>query len=154
MALSTNQQTGLQTLAGRALTATEIGYANARDDADLAASLSVGLTTTASTKIGIGGVLNALGAANGAAFLDAMTSLSSTVSAIKYGLQLLDSGQFDVGDSTSIATINLLVTGGTLGGATIPANTISQATATALLNLAVIPAPISVSQVSNILNGP
>jgi hypothetical protein len=154
MGLSTNQQTQLQTLAGRSLTANEITLANARDDVDLAASLSVGLTQTVSHLIGIGGVLNALGAANGAAFLDAMNTLSSTVSAIKYGIELLNAGQFDVGDPTSIAVINLLVSGGALGSATITANTIPQATATALLNLAVVPAPISVNQVSNILNGP
>jgi hypothetical protein len=154
MALSVNQQTELQALAGRSLTATDIGYANARDDADLAASLSVGLTQTVSTKIGIGGVLNALGAANGAAFLDAMNSLASTVSAIKYGIQLLDASQFDMGDPTSISVINLLVTGGTLGAETIAANTIPQTTATALLNLAIVPTSISVAQVSNILNGP
>lgn len=153
MTLSTTQQTALQALAGRSLTTAEINLANIRDDADLAASLSVGLTTTVSKLIGPGAVMNALGAANGAAFLDAMTSLSSTISAIKWGLALLNAGVFDVGDPTSIAIINLLVSGGTLGSATIAANTISQATATALLNLAVAPLTISVDQVSNILNG-
>lgn len=151
--MDSTQQTALQALVNRSLTQTEIGYADARDDADLAASLSSGLTQTVSTKVGIGAVLNALGAASGAAFLDAMESLGSTVSAIKWGLVLLNNSDFDVGDPTSIGIINTLVTGGTIGTATISANTIPQATATALLNLAVVPLTISVAQVSNILNG-
>jgi hypothetical protein len=153
MSLSANQQTELQALAGRALTTAEIALATARNDAGLATSLSVGLSHTVSKRIGAGSVLDALGAVNGAAFLDAMTSLSSTVSAIKWGLALLNSGDFDVGSATSIGIINTLVSGGTLGSTTIPANTITQATATALLNLAVVPLTISADQVSNILNG-
>lgn len=153
MTLSTTQQTALQTLAGRSLTTAEITLANSRDDADLAASLSVGLTQVVSHKVGVGSVLDALGAVNGATFLDAMNSLSSTVSAIKYGIELLDAGTFDLGSPTAIGIINLLVSGGTLGTVTIPVNTIPQATATALLSLAVVPAPIGVNQVSNILNG-
>lgn len=151
--MDANQQTELQTLVGRALTAAEITLATNRSDQDLAASLSVGLIQTVTTKVGIGSVLNALGAVNGAAFLDAMESLAPTVSPIKWGLVLLNAGTFDLGDPVSIGMIGLLVSGGTIGSATIAVNTIPQATATALLSLAVVPAPISVNQVSNILNG-
>ncbi|WP_321913600.1 hypothetical protein [Paraburkholderia sp. J11-2] len=151
--MDANQQAELQALAGRSLTSAEITLAGNRDDAGLAASLSFGLTQVVSKRIGAGSVLDALGAVSGAAFLDAMDSLSSTVSAIKWGLSLLNSGNFDVGSATSIGIVNTLVSGGTLGAVTIPANTISQATATALLNLAVVPLTISVDQVSNILNG-
>jgi hypothetical protein len=140
--MNANQQAALESLAGRAMTAGEIALASARDDADLATSLSVGRTATVSTKVGIGAVLNALGAVNGAAFLDAMEALAPTVSPIKWGLVLLDAGVFDVGDPVSIAMINQLVPG-----------SIPQATATLLLALAVVPAPISTDQVSAILNG-
>lgn len=151
--MDSTQQTALQALAGRALTAAEITLATNRDDAGLAASLSVDLAQTISKRIGAGSVLDALGAVNGAEFLDAMTSLSSTVSAIKWGLALLNASDFDVGSATSIGIINTLVSGGTLGAVMIPANTISQATATALLNLAVVPLMIGADQISNILNG-
>jgi len=152
--MDATQQAALQALAGRLLTTDEVTLAAARADQDLAASLSVGLVQTVPTRIGPGAVLTALGAVSGAALLDAMTALAATVSPIKWGLALLNAGTFDVGNPVSIGMINLLVTGGTIGSVTIPAGTVTQETATTLLALAVVPAPIATAQVSAILNGP
>jgi hypothetical protein len=153
--ISANQQQELAALAGRALTPNELLLGALRNDAALAQSLSVGLTQTISpTRINIGSVLDALGAAPGAAFLDQMGTLGQTASAIKWMLILIQDGTFDIGDPNLVAVINLLVTGGTLGSATIDPNTIAQATATALINLGIFPLVITTLQVSNILSGP
>jgi hypothetical protein len=151
--MNTNQQAALAALAGRALTSAEIALATARNDADLATSLSVGLTKTVKTLIGIGAVMDALGAVPGAAFLDAMEALAPTISAIKWGLSLLNADKFDVGSQASIGVVNTLVLGGEIGAVTVAAGTVPQAVATALLGLAVVPAPIDTAQVSAILNG-
>lgn len=150
--MDAGQQTALQTLAGRALTASEVTLATNRQDADLAASLSVGLTKTVPTQIGIGSILATLGPEAGAAFLDAMEALAPTCSPVKWAMVLVNAATLDVGSPATIAMVNLLVSGGTSGGITVAANTIPQSTATALLALAQQPAPITTDQVSAILN--
>lgn len=65
--MNANQQTTLTTLAGRALTIAEITLATNRQDADLAASLSVGRTKKVSTPAGYGTVIDVLHILDGSA---------------------------------------------------------------------------------------
>lgn len=141
--MTPSQQMALETLAGRSLTSTEIEYALSRNDTDLATSLSVGLTKTVPTKIGIGAVLATLGAVSGAAILDTLTTVSGSNRPLYWALQMLSREQLDMSDPNVSAQMALLVTAGIL----------TQAQSTSLLNLAIQPAPISTGQVSTLLNG-
>ena len=137
------QQTALEALAGRSLTATEIAAAQSRDDAGLADSLSVGRTRTAPTLIGVGQVMTALGPVAGAAVLDALDAVRSSNRPLWWAWSLLEQGALDVGNSATQAQINALSGAGLM----------TQAQADTMIALSHQPDPITVDAVSNILNG-
>lgn len=141
--MTPTQQTALEALAGRAMTAAEVTLATQREDSALAASLSVGLTATVSpTWVSARTVLAYC--TDGAAILDALAGAASTVSAVKWALPYIQGTDgIDMGLPASIQMLNQLQA----------ANVLTTAQVTELKNLAVKPAPISVSTVSNILNG-
>lgn len=58
--------------------------AAARDDVAIAVALSAGRTRIESTPIGVGRVMDCLGPAEGAAVLDALDALRTTVSPVKW----------------------------------------------------------------------
>lgn len=114
-----------------------------RDDGAIAASLSVGrLKTVSPTLIGIGSVLKTLGPTDGAAFLDALEALAATNSVVKWGLAMIKDSKFDIGDPLSVAQVNTFV--GTL---------LTSDQAATLINLAVVPDPISPQMVEEALAG-
>ena len=117
-----------------------------RDDGAIATALSVNRVKTVSpTNIGIGHVLGALGPMAGAAFLDELNAGAQSSSLIKYGLQMLNAENFDIGNALCIAQINAFVT-------STPA-LLTAPQAQALINLAVVPDPVSPQDVAAALEG-
>lgn len=112
-----------------------------RDDAAIAAALSVGRTRLESTFIGVGAVMDCLGSVEGAAVLDALDALRATVSPIKWAWLLLERGELDIGLASVRVQIDALV----------PA-VMTAEQAHALKDLALRPDPIQVNAVSDALN--
>lgn len=140
--MTPTQQAALEALVGRPLTAPELALVDIRDDLSLAASLSVGQTRVVSTQIGIGTVL-AVMAPNGGAFLDSLAAIGASDANVKWALEMIKNGTFDVGHPVTRAQIQAFA-------AAQP----SMASALDdLLAVAVQPDPISTSVVSEILNG-
>jgi len=108
-----------------------------RDCGALAAILSVGRTKTVEKLIGYGTVLEALGAENGAAFLDGLTAVSASSSPVKWALKLLDRGELNIGAAATQSQLDALATAGVM----------PQAVADALKNLAIVPDPYSIQDV-------
>lgn len=135
------QQNALESLVGRALTVDELAHAQARNDADLAASLSVGLETTQPTPIGIGTVL-AVMAPSGGDFLNALEGMGAADSNVKWALKMIEQGTFDVGHPVTRAQLQAFA-----GAVPAMAPAIE-----ALLDVAVHPDLVSVDTVSAILN--
>lgn len=80
-----------------------------RDDGAIAAALSVGRTKIVSRLIGAGTILDALGPTDGAAVLDALEALGTQVSAVKWGMRLLEASNLDIGLPSVRAQIDALV---------------------------------------------
>lgn len=114
-----------------------------RDCGELAALLSVGRTKVIDYSIGYGTVLEALGADNGAKFLDQLTALAETSSPVKWALKLLDRGELNIGAAATRGQLDALAAGGVM----------PQAVADALKGLAVSPDEITASQVQQALEG-
>lgn len=112
-----------------------------RNDAAIAAALSVGRTRIESTYIGVGRVMDCLGPVDGAAVLDALDALRATVSPVKWAWLLLERGELDVGLPSVRAQIDALV----------PA-VMTAAQAEAIKALALRPDPVSLNAVSEALN--
>lgn len=108
-----------------------------RDCGELAALLSVGRTKVIDYSIGYGTVLEALGADNGAKFLDQLTALAETSSPVKWALKLLDRGELNIGAAATQSQLDALATAGVM----------PQAVADALKNLAIVPDPYSIQDV-------
>ena len=93
------QQSALESIAGRALTADELAaiepHLPDRRDVQIAALLPV-KTTLVSTPIGIGTILAVL-APNGGDFLNALETLGTTDSNVKWALKLIEQSNFDLG---------------------------------------------------------
>lgn len=115
----------------------------ARDCGALAAILSVGRTKTVDKLIGYGTVLETLGAAAGATFLDGLVALSATSSPVKWALKLLDRGELNIGAPETQAQLDALATGGLM----------PQAVANTLKALAVVADSVSAQQVQQVLEG-
>lgn len=115
--------------------------ASVRDDAGIAAALSVGRTRIESTFIGVGRVMDCLGPTEGAAVLDALDALRTTVSPVKWAWLLLERGELDVGLPSVRAQIDALV----------PA-VMTAAQAEVLKAFALRPDPVPVNAVSEALN--
>lgn len=105
---------------------------------EIAAQVSVGRTKVVQTLGGIGVVMEALGPVNGAALLDALEAQSASVPALKWAFTLINRGELDFGSAATRAMITSLIDD--------PART-------ALLNVAVVPAPVSVAEVIEALKG-
>ena len=109
-----------------------------RDDGAIATALSAGRTKVDTRMCSIGTVLNALGPTSGAALLDSLQSMATTNSAVKWALVMVEAGTLDLGLDSTRSMITALVPE--------PAKSI-------LLNLAVVPDPVSVDDVSKALEG-
>ena len=114
-----------------------------RDCGALAAILSVGRTKLIERNVGYGTVMEALGADNGAAFLDGLTAVAATSSPVKWALKLLDRGELNIGAAATRGQLDALAAGGVM----------PQAVAEALKNLAVVPDKITATQVQTALEG-
>lgn len=112
-----------------------------RDYGAIAAALSVGRTKIVSRLIGVGTILDALGPTEGAAVLDALEVIGTQVSAVKWGVRLLNASNLDIGLPSVRAQIDALV------GVAL---TVEQAAA--LKALAIVPDPYSVGDISDELN--
>jgi hypothetical protein len=110
----------------------------ARNDAKIAEILSASRTRLAPTKVGNLAVLKTLGIAAGNVLLDAIY-LNATY---RYVRPALESNNLDVSDPLVRATLDSLV----------PA-TITQVQADAIKNLALVPDPVTVDQVSAAIAG-
>lgn len=140
------QQTALEGLVGRPLTAQEITTIDAhlpdrRDDL-IAQVLSVGRVRVQKTLGGIGTVLETLGPEAGAAVLDGLEAIKAGNAAVKWAWFLIERGELDFGSSATRGMIDQLVAGGAL-----PAGA-----GAALKAVAEVPNPITVNQVSDALN--
>ena len=87
--------------------------------------------------------MEALGADNGAAFLDGLTAVAATSSPVKWAIKLLDRGELNIGAAATRGQLDALAAGGVM----------PQAVAEALKNLAVVPDEITASQVQQALEG-
>lgn len=108
-----------------------------RDCGALAAILSVGRTKLIERNVGYGTVMEALGADNGAAFLDGLTAVAATSSPVKWALKLLDRGELNIGAAATQSQLDALVTAGVM----------PQAVADALKGLAIVDDPYSIQDV-------
>ena len=115
----------------------------ARDCGELARILSIGRTKLIERNVGYGTVMEALGADNGAAFLDGLTAVAATSSPVKWALKLLDRGELNIGAAATRGQLDALAAGGVM----------PQAVAEALKNLAVVPDEITATQVQTALEG-
>lgn len=103
--MTPTQQSALESLAGRALTAEDIvaiePHLAERNDVAIAALLPAKVTIQ-STPIGIGTILAVL-APNGGAFLDALETAGQSDPNVKWALKLIEQSNFDVGMSATRA---------------------------------------------------
>lgn len=114
-----------------------------RDDAAIAAAVNlIRKPAIASRQIGFGMVLDALGADEGAAVLDKIDSLRPSVPRLKYVWILLEKGELDVGLPSVRSGLDALVD-----------VAMTDAQAAKLKALAEVSDPVSVSDVSDVLNG-
>ena len=94
------QQSALESLAGRALTAIEIAAIDTqlpeRNDVAIAAILSADRVRVVPMRIGIGTIMATM-RPNGGAFLDALEQLTTTDSNVKWTLELIKQSNFDIG---------------------------------------------------------
>ena len=109
----------------------------ARDCGELARILSIGRTKLIERNVGYGTVMEALGAENGAAFLDGLTAVAATSSPVKWALKLLDRGELNIGAAATQQQLDMLASVGV-----IPVDV-----AEALKNLAVVDDPYSIQDV-------
>ena len=140
--MSPSHQTALEILARRSLTADEIALADARLDADLAASLSAGRMRLVSKEIGVGTILAAF-AGSGGQFLDTLEAIGQTNRDIHWLLNgVILRGAFDPSLEASRYGMQQLAT-------QLPA---FAAGINALLAMAEQADPVAVGAVSDILN--
>lgn len=112
------------------------------DHGVLAEALSIGRTKVVSREVGIGTIM-AVMAPNGGAFLDALESMSASDSEVKWTLRLIDKGTFDIG---------MPVTREQLAVFKQAAPTLAPGI-DALLNVAIVPDPVTSQEVTKALEG-
>lgn len=105
----------------------------------IAAKVSVDRKQVQSTLGGVGIVMEALGPTAGAALLDTLEAMSTSVPAVKWAFVLINRGELDFGSTATRAMIDQLVT--------------DPAAAAALKAVAEVPAPVSVAEVIEALKG-
>ncbi len=143
--MAPNQQSSLEGLVGRSLTADEVASIDLvlldRNDVAIAAILSTGRVKTQPTPIGIGTVL-AVMAPSGGAFLNAIESKGATDANVKWALKMIEQQTFDVGHPVTRAQLEAFA-----------ADTPAMATAVdALMAVAEVADPIHYNAVSDALN--
>lgn len=116
----------------------------ARDCGALAAILSVGRTKTVERNVGYGTIMDTLGAEAGAAFLDALTSMATVSSPVKWALKLLDRGELNIGAEATRGQLDALAAGGVM----------PHAVADALKGLAMGPDIVTAEQVADAMFNP
>jgi hypothetical protein len=87
------------------------------DTIAIATVVSVGRVKTISYQGGIGTIMQALGPTLGAALLDQLDALTTTVPAVKWGMKLINAGTFDFGLPSSQGMIDQLVLDPTMNAA-------------------------------------
>ena len=94
------QQTALENLVARALSAAEIAaiapHLAARNDVAIAEILSTGRVRVEPMRIGIGTILATM-RPNGGAFLNALEALAASDASVKWTLKLIEQSNFDIG---------------------------------------------------------
>lgn len=110
-----------------------------RDEAAIAALVSMDRVRPSSIEIGNGSVLEAIGIAAGNAFLDVVNNTAD----FRYVKPLLDQGRLKIGSPLVQATVQSMVTAGAL----------TQANADKLLALGKEPDPVSPYQVAQAMEG-
>lgn len=110
----------------------------ARDDTAIAAQLSAGRSKLVPVEVGNGSILATIGLASGNALLDVIYNAPD----YRYVKPLLDQGRLLINSPLAREALDALVSG----------SVITQPEADALKALAEVPAPVSVQQVSDILN--
>lgn len=136
------QQTALEGLIGRVLSESEAAtiapLVDARNDAAVAAALSVGRKKWAHTEIGVGTIIEVLGLAVANAVLDALYAAPD----YRHIKPLLDQGRLRLDVVAQAGMLQPLVTGGML----------TQTQLDALIARAKVDDPIQVNAVSEVLN--
>lgn len=110
---------------------------SSRDDAAIAAALSVGRVKVQPKIGGIGLVLETLGPDNGAELLDSLQVMSATIPALKWAWYLIERGELDFGSPATRGMIDVLVDNGA----------INESVGAALKAVAEVPDPVSVYDV-------
>lgn len=140
--MTPQQQTALEGLIGRVLYEAEVTaiapLVDARNDADVAAALSVGRKRWAHTEIGVGTIIEVLGLAAANPVLDALYAAPD----YRHIKPLLDQGRLRLDVVAQAGMLQPLVTGGML----------TQAQLDALVARAKVDDPIQVNAVSEVLN--
>lgn len=113
-----------------------------RDDGAIAAALSIGRTKIASTPIGIGTVLAVMAPSSGD-FLNALESLGAVDANVKWALKMIEQATFDVGHPVTRAKLQAFAQAQPQFATGIAA----------LLNVAVVPDPVSSQEVTKALEG-
>lgn len=114
----------------------------ARNETAIAELLSVNKTKTIPRPIGIGTVLETLGAGGGA-FLDGMVSLGANDRNVFWAMKLLEAATLDIGKEATRTQMSQLAVA-------VPA---IAASVEAILALAVVPDPVSAYEVAVALEG-
>jgi hypothetical protein len=104
----------------------------------IASTINVGRVKPVSKIGGIGTIMDTLGPVGGSALLDALEAMEATDSSVKWGMKLINAGNFDFGLASSRAMITALVPS--------PARE-------ALLSMSETPDPVSWEQVQTAIVG-
>lgn len=110
---------------------------------EIAAKVSEGRTRIATRLGGIGVVMETLGPVDGPALLDALEMLKASNPAVKWAWYLIERGELDFGSPGARGMIDMIEGGGLIG----------KEAAQALRNIAVFPAPVSVQEVVQAMEG-
>ena len=92
---------------------------------------------------GIGLVLETLGPVDGAALLDTLQSLTTSIPALKWAWYLIERGELDFGSAATRGMIDQLVLGGVM----------PEAVGAALKGVAEVPDPVSAARVASAMTG-
>lgn len=110
---------------------------------EIAAKVSEGRTRITTRLGGIGVVMETLGPVDGPALLDALEMLKASNPAVKWGWYLIERGELDFGSDVTRGMIDMIEAGGLIG----------KEAAKALRDIAVVPAPVSVAEVIQAMEG-
>ena len=109
-----------------------------RDDGAIATLVSVGRTKASGKEIGAGTILETIGFAGGNAFLDVIDNVAD----FRHVKRLVQDGRLIISSPLVMGTIASMVP-----------TVLSEESAAALLALAVVPDPVSASQIAHALEG-